>query len=129
MDAGVGGMTYEEAKKILKSLIPKPIRGDGKSSTRFSILWALLMGMDALDFKEKCRWIPISEGPPKKDGKYLAYIVNKDDPKIRYSMTCQFIQNSIGDNPWFPDDECASNNVVAWMPLPEDYKEDKEDEN
>lgn len=46
-------MTNEEAKKILKSLIPKPIRGDGKSATRFSILWALLMGMDALDYKEK----------------------------------------------------------------------------
>lgn len=114
-------MTNEEAKKILKSLIPKPIRCDGKS-TQLQIAEALLMGMYALDCKEKCRWIPVSD-PPKKDGKYLAYIVHKDDPKFRYSMTCQFIQNSIGDNPWFPDDECASNNVVAWMPLPEDYKE------
>ena len=56
MTNGVGNMTYEEAKKILKSLIPKPIRGDGKSATRFSILWALIMGMDVLDFKEKFRW-------------------------------------------------------------------------
>lgn len=119
---GVGGMTYEEAKKILKSLIPKPVRGDGKRTTRFNILWALLMGMDALDYKEKFKWIPISEGPPKEDGKYLAYIVNKHDPRFRYSMTCQFINGS-----WCPDDECASDNVVAWMPLPEDYKESKED--
>lgn len=122
-------MTIEEAKKILNSLIPKPIRGDGKSTTHLQITEALLMGMDALD---KTKWIPVSD-PPKEDGKYLAYIVNKDDPKFRYSMTCQFIQNRhvirsdvgfyMDDNPWFPDDECASNNVVAWMPLPEDYKE------
>ena len=124
---GRSGMTYEEAKNILQSLIPKPRRGDGKSLTHLLITEALLMGMDALDYKEKYRWTPISEGPPKKDGRYLAYIVNKDDPRIKYSMTCQFIQNSIGDNPWFPDDECASNNVVAWTPLSEEYKEDKED--
>lgn len=45
-------MTNEEAKKILKSLIPKPIRCDGKS-TQLQIAEALLMGMDALDCKEK----------------------------------------------------------------------------
>lgn len=45
-------MTNEEAKKILKSLIPDPIRCDGKS-TQLQITEALLMGMDALDCKEK----------------------------------------------------------------------------
>lgn len=45
-------MTNEEAKKILESLIPKPIRCDGKS-TQLQIAEALLMGMDALDDKKK----------------------------------------------------------------------------
>ena len=45
-------MTDEEAKKILKSLIPDPIRCDGKS-TQLRIAEALLMGMDALDDKKK----------------------------------------------------------------------------
>ena len=45
-------MTNKEAKKILQSLIPDPIRCDGKS-TQFQIAEALLMGMDALDCKEK----------------------------------------------------------------------------
>ena len=45
-------MTNDEAKKILKSLIPKPIRCDGKS-TQLQIAEALLMGMDALDCKKK----------------------------------------------------------------------------
>ena len=45
-------MTNEEAKKILQSLIPDPIRCDGKS-TQLQIAEALLMGMDALDCKEK----------------------------------------------------------------------------
>jgi hypothetical protein len=53
MSNGVGGMTYEEAKKILKSLIPKPVRCDGKSATHLQITEALLMGMYAIDCKEK----------------------------------------------------------------------------
>ena len=45
-------MTNKEAKKILQSLIPNPIRCDGKS-TQLQITEALLMGMDALECKEK----------------------------------------------------------------------------
>lgn len=80
-------------------------------------------------YEIKGKWTPVSEGLPKEDGRYWTYIVNKKDPSIKYGMACCFIQNSVGDSPWFPDDECASNNVVAWMPLPEDYKvEGEEDE-
>ena len=70
------------------------------------------------------RWVPVSEGLPEKDGRYLAYIINPFDDKLRYIMTCEYF---VGDcHGWCPDDECSSNNVVAWMPLPEEYKEDKE---
>lgn len=69
------------------------------------------------------KWTPVSEGLPKKENdkedRYLTTILNEYDNSLRYVMTCYFINGC-----WCPDDECASNNVVAWMPLPEPYKEE-----
>lgn len=71
-------------------------------------------------------WIPVSERLPETNGRYLAYIVNKHDDKLKYIMTCEY---SLADGywNWFPDDECASDNVIAWMPLPEPYKAESGD--
>lgn len=72
------------------------------------------------------RWIPVEERLPKKDGRYLAYIINPYDDKLRYFMTCEyFVGGCYGG--WCPDDETASDNVVAWMPLPEEYKAESEE--
>lgn len=64
------------------------------------------------------RWIPVSERPPEESGRYLAYIVNEYDTNYRYIMTCEYITNA--SSGWIPDDECGSDNVVAWMHLPEE---------
>ena len=72
-------------------------------------------------FKEQTRWIPVSERLPKNPGRYLTYIVNEHDTNYRYIMTCEYVESDLWC--WFPDDECASDNVIAWMPLPEGYKE------
>lgn len=65
------------------------------------------------------KWIPVSERLPKKSDRYLAYIVNEHDNKLQYIMTCDFSADGYWN--WFPDDECASDNVIAWMPLPKPY--------
>lgn len=75
--------------------------------------------------EQEPKWIPVSERLPEKNGTYLAYIINQSDAECRYIMTCEYF---VGDcHGWCPDDETASNNVVAWMPLPEEYKEKSEE--
>lgn len=70
------------------------------------------------------RWIPVSERLPEKEGRYLTTILNEYANELRYVMTCDYFSNGC----WCPDDECASSNVVAWMPLPELYKESEDKE-
>ena len=74
--------------------------------------------------REQTRWIPVSKRLPEKRGRYLAYIVGKYDTDYQYIMTCEYFESDLWC--WFPDDECASDNVVAWMPLPEPYKAESE---
>ena len=66
------------------------------------------------------RWIPVSERLPEENSRYLAYIVNKHDASCRYIMTCEYVEGDVWC--WYPDDDCASDNVLAWMPLPEPYE-------
>lgn len=109
-------MTREEAAKVLKlerdSLRKNPkVKVDQRLYDAFDV---------AIKELEK-RWIPVSERLPENDGRYLAYIIDPYDVRERYSMTCEFFE----PNSWCPDDECSSWNVVAWMPLPEPYKEER----
>ena len=69
------------------------------------------------------KWIPVSERLPEKEGQYLAYIVSPNDAGVQYMMTCDYFPST---STWCPDDEMASRHVVAWMPLPEPYKENVE---
>ena len=64
------------------------------------------------------KWIPVSERLPEEDGRFLTYIVNPYN-KFTYIMVCEYEFKQ-----WWPDDDETSANVVAWMPLPEPYKEE-----
>jgi len=59
------------------------------------------------------RWVPCSERLPEKDGLYIVSVIN--DRNRRYSKTCWYH----GHEKWF-----ARQDVVAWMPLPEPYRKD-----
>lgn len=81
--------------------------------------------------ENKGEWIPVTERLPEESGRYLTYIVNEYDEELQYIMTADYIARPTpieGLSPWYVDDECASDNVVAWQPLPEPYKGEREDE-
>lgn len=107
--------------RIAEMLLEANFEGCGKEDkaefeTEFEM--TLTLAEKAL---EQTKWIPVSERLPENPGRYLAYIVNKHDSKLQYIMTCDYFVNGFSN--WFPDDDCASDNVIAWMPLPKPYKE------
>ena len=103
-------MTREEAIDVFKHNYP--------SSCFTDLFEAVEIAIQALSAQPEPRWIPVSDRLPEKSGQY--YVSGGDKVWI-----CEFliIPNFIGG--WCND---ASNPVVqAWMPLPEPYKEDKDD--
>lgn len=69
------------------------------------------------NMKQESKWVPVTEGPPKKDGLYLVSV--KNDHLRKYSKTCWYSNKN-----WF-----ARQDVVAWQPLPEPYKAENEEDN
>lgn len=65
-------------------------------------------------------WIPVSERLPKEcDGRVL---VSKEDGQVTTGLHSEF------SNVWYIGDMCGVGGckVIAWMPLPEPYREDGE---
>ena len=75
-----------------------------------------------LSLQQEPRWIPISEGLPETNGRFLTYIENPYDGKLSYIIVCDYIGQT-----WCPDDETVSSNVIAWQPLPKSYKAESEE--
>ena len=65
---------------------------------------------------KKDRWIPITEKLPEP---YKTVIVT--DVETIDTYTCEYH----GGGYWNTDTGDAKNRIIAWMPLPEPYKEDK----
>lgn len=76
-------------------------------------------------------WIPVEERMPEK-GKYVLVSVVDDHAGVeRYVWVAAWDYDDFADSGWswrFPecDDPCVD--IVAWMPLPEIYKEKEEQE-
>ena len=73
--------------------------------------------MDAFDEyveSNEPHWIPVTERLPEVNGCYLVSV--KNDHERRYSKTAWF-----GKDGWF-----ARQDVIAWMPLPEPMRMEKQ---
>lgn len=85
-------------------------------------------GVTVTDFADKCRecgkqkngkWIPVSERLPEES---LNSVIGWDT----YRERCVFVQYIDGYFQITGRDDCFD--IVAWMPLPKAYKEEKENE-
>ena len=71
-------------------------------------------------------WIPVKEKwAPEEGGTYLVTIHSEKRFKEGYGTTAAYYNKR--DNQWVPDDEWIQGEVVAWMPIPEHYKVEKEE--
>lgn len=81
---------------------------------------ALMSEGKIFDIETDWAWISVSEMLPEETGRYLGYVSNRSvESPYGYIITCGYYAKL---NYWATDDEVASNNVVAWMPLPEPYR-------
>jgi len=75
---------------------------------------------DYVETSAEPKWVAVTERLPEKTGSYLGYVSNRSNVSpYGYIITCDYYAMF---NFWATGDEVASNNVVAWMPLPTPWK-------
>lgn len=124
-------MSREEAIEILSEMRAEyNLFGDEEEATRYHVLSWAIQAMKAAQ-----RWIPVSERLPKENGRYFVtrglnacgalwnrvYIINYSDLMGLKSEKIWWNGN-VGKS-----DFEEITDVVAWMPLPEPYKEGKDE--
>lgn len=68
------------------------------------------------------RWIPVTERLPEYDGPYLVAV--KDELRGGlHTVVCRYIPTNVAFR-WTRSD--INGSVIAWMPLPESYKESED---
>lgn len=71
--------------------------------------------IEALNRGMKCKWIPCSERLPEEDGEYLVW--------VRYEGREFTTTEEYEDGMWnYSGAYNFNDKVIAWMPLPEQYK-------
>ena len=132
-------MTEKEAIFVLHKLKPTIPRADGKSTTHILETTALDLAIKALDQEKKTgHWIPCSERLPEDDKEQ--YIVQKTNgfidilgfTKDAYKLDRYDFAEYKGKNKqlfYKYDSEYGyiEWKCEAWMPLPEPYKAESED--
>lgn len=117
------GMTNIKASEVLKEI--KYYTEDLPPYSPDEVAEALEMAIKALDQ----RWIPVSERLPEFTADYKVTVgINYDGggmfPEVRIALynkvyKCWVVHES---------DRAIVGDVIAWMPLPDPYEEDEEDD-
>ena len=110
-------MTREEAIHIVNVAfsVPQAIRRSGENRTYFEDEIREAKGM-AIKALEQTRWISVSERLPEKE---MNCLMTDSLGKVHKAT---FYHALDGRESYFSGCYC----VIAWMPLPEPYKADKE---
>ena len=103
-------MTREEAIKILADLIDNPFLHTWEKQNK-----ALHMAIEVL---HKTKWIPVSEKPPETGDSILVTYSDGEVGIVWSARPKVWGKYEKANNLIFP---------VAWMPLPEPYREDGEE--
>lgn len=117
-------MTNKEAQIIIGNIPIKPeVLDDCYDVTEYQA--AKTKAIKAL---EQTRWIPCSERLPEENGQYL--ITVKYKPEADYeNIYAEHGEWTDGQWDMFCFGHCGEvEDIIAWMPLPEPYKEDDEDD-
>ena len=81
---------------------------------------AILYRIKALPTIDPVKWIPVSERPPKEGVQVL--VTDDAGGLATIDVDCGYFDEEYGRFEWF-----HSQNVTAWMPLPEPWKGEKDD--
>lgn len=86
------------------------------------LLISILLNLNHLPSAQQ--WVPVSEGSPKENGKYLVSVKKSEwgGSTIHSVRTMTYNKKEVAPFEW-GHYEIYSGKVIAWMPLPEPYEE------
>ena len=103
---------------IAKMLLETNFEGCGKEDkAEFETEFEKILTLAEKALEQELRWIPTSERYPRPDDEYKFFLVTDD--KGRVSVQEFYISLDEEPQPYFS----GMTNVVAWMPLPNAYRE------
>lgn len=108
-------MTREEAITVLKGLLDNPLFRDTANL------------LEALE--QEPRWIPVNERLPEDHKDVLVYLSSNRMSICRYNshkLPCSNNPIGWGYLPGIGFIDFEKENVIAWMPLPKEYREVEE---
>lgn len=113
-------MDRNEAIEHLKDIITNKISIHGGNEEAISMAIAALEGKD-IDVPSK--WIPVTTNPPKEEKSYLVWLDCGGVCECRWTDGDYLFGNPTGVWRWNFIDIPRHTKILAWMPLPEPYKE------